>query len=223
MKFPFTFVPLRLKLILMKIRFSTLVLMLLCLVCFASSLTLVSCQEDPKIRILEHEKEAKKQEVIFNNISKGWNFNSRPVNLTAGSLTNNWTEWRLFLNELGQKPKSSIGAFKQKARTLSKKAADLNNNIPVKFAVPEVKSRIAAINTKINSINLYINLQQIPDTQIVKLVQEINTEVASLQFQLDEITRKSNIKIEEGENDMLRMLDTTRAIPSKPKVLNSVK
>ncbi len=223
MKFPFTFVPLRLKLILMKIRFSTLVLILMYLVCFASSLTLVSCQEDPKIRILEQEKEAKKQEVIFNNISKGWNFNSQPVNLTAGSLTNNWTEWRLFLNELGQKPKSSIGAFKQKARTLSKKAADLNNNIPAKFAVPEVKSRIAAINTKINSINLYINLQQIPDTQIVKLVQEINTEVASLQFQLDEITRKSNIKIEDGENDMLRMLDTTRAIPSKPKALNSVK
>jgi hypothetical protein len=198
----------------MKIYFSALLLLLLCL---------VSCQEDPKIRILEQEKEAKKQEMIFNNINKGWNFNSSPVNLTAGSLTNNWTEWRLFLNELGQKPKSSIGAFKQKARTLSKKAADLNNHIPAKFAVPEVKSRIAAINTKINSINLYINLQQIPDTQIVKLVQEINTEVASLQFQLDEITRKSNIKIEEGENDMLRMLDTTRAIPSKPKVLNSVK
>ena len=52
--------------------------------------------------------------------------------------------------------------------------------------------------------------------KIVKLVQEINTEVASLQFQLDEITRKSNIKIEDGESDMLRMLDTTRAIPSTP-------
>jgi hypothetical protein len=206
----------------MKIHFSALVLVRLCLVCFAGSLTLVSCQEDPKIRLLEQEKEAKKQEVIFNNINKGWNFNSSPINPTAGSLTNNWAEWRMFLNELGQKPKSSIGAFKQKAKTLSKKGADLNNNIPPQFAVPEVKSRIAAINTKINSINLYINLQQIPDTQIVKLVQEINTEVASLQFQLDEITRKSNIKIEEGENDMLRMLDTTRAIPTNPKV-NPVK
>jgi hypothetical protein len=53
-------------------------------------------------------------------------------------------------------------------------------------------------------------------------VQEINTEVASLQFQLDEIIRKSNIKTEDGENDMLRMLDTTRAIPTNPKV-NPVK
>lgn len=179
-------------------------------------LCLVSCQEDPKIRLWEQEKEAKKQEVIFNNINKGWNFNTQLANETARSLTTNWNEWRVFLNELGQKPKSSIGAFKAKAKALSKKAADLNNNIPPMFSVPEIKSRIATINTKINSINLFINLQQIPDTKIVKLVQEINIEVASLQFQLDEITRKSNIKIEDGENDMLRMLDTSRAIPSTP-------
>ena len=142
MKFPFTFVPLRLKFIRMKIYFSTLLLMLLCLVCFASSLTLVSCQEDPKIRLLEQEKEAKKQEAIFNTINSGWNFNTQLKNETARSLTTNWAEWRVFLNELGQKPKSSIGAFKTKAKTLSKRAADLNKNIPPKFALPEVKSRI---------------------------------------------------------------------------------
>jgi hypothetical protein len=191
----------------MKIYFSALLLMLLCL---------VSCQEDPKIRLLEQEKEAKKQGVIFNNINKGWNFNTQLNNETARSLTTNWAEWRVFLNELGQKPKSSIGAFKSKAKTLSKKAADLNNNIPIKYALPEVKSRIATITTKLNSVTLYINLQQIPDDKIVKLIQEINTEVASLQYQLDEITRKSNIKIEDGESDMLRMLDTSRAIPSTP-------
>ncbi|WP_284650876.1 hypothetical protein [Flavobacterium terrisoli] len=193
----------------MQIRFSALVLMLLCL---------VSCQEDPKIRLLEQEKEANKQEAIFNTINSGWNFNTQLKNETARSLTTNWAEWRVFLNELGQKPKSSIGAFKSKAKALSKRAADLNKNIPPKFALPEVKSRIATISTKINSINLFINLQQIPDSKIVKLVQEINTEVASLQFQLDEITRKSNIKIEEGESDMLRMLDTTRAIPNNPSI-----
>ncbi len=193
----------------MKIPFLSLLLLLL---------ALISCQNDPKIRVLEQAKEAKKQEVIFNNINKGWNFNSRPINQTAGLLTNNWVEWRLFLNELAQKPKSSIGAFKQKARTLSKKAANLNNNIPGDFAFPEVKSRIAVINTKINSINLYINLQQIPDNKIVKLVQEINTEVTSLQYQLDEITRKNNLKTEDGESDMLRMLDTTRAISTHPNI-----
>jgi hypothetical protein len=83
--------------------------------------------------------------------------------------------------------------------------------------LPEIKSRIAVITTKINAINLYIHLNQIPDKKIVQLVQEINGEVASMQWQFDEIKRKSEIKTEDGEGDMLRMLDTTRAIPTNPE------
>lgn len=175
-----------------------------------------SCQEDPKVRILEQEKENQKKEVIFNNISKGWNFNSVPSNETSRELTSVWAEWRVFLYELGQKPKSSIGAFQQKAKTLSKKAFELNGKIPIKFDLPEVRSRIAVITTKINAINLYIHLNQIPDQKIIQLVQEVNTEVASLNAQLEEIKRRGEIKIEEGEGDMIRMLDTTRAIPNSP-------
>jgi hypothetical protein len=191
----------------MKLSFSTLVLILV---------LLSSCQDDPKVRALEQEKENQKREVIFSNINKGWNFNSQPINETSRGLTTNWTEWRVFLNELGQKPKSSIGAFQQKAKTLSKRAAELNVNIPIKYSIPEVKSRIAVLTTKVNAVNLYIHLNQIPDQKIVQLVQEINTEVASMQWQLDEIKRKSEIKTEDGEGDMLRMLDTARAIPTNP-------
>ena len=191
----------------MKLYFSTLLLL---------SLFFSSCQEDPKVRLLEQEKETKKREVIFNNINNGWNFNSQPLNGTSRELTTYWAEWRVFLNELGQKPKSSIGAFQQKAKTLSKRAAELNNNIPIKYNLPEVKARIAVLTTKVNAINLYIHLNQIPDKKIVQLVQEINSEVASMQWQLDEIRRKSEIKIEDGEGDMIRMLDTSRAIPTNP-------
>lgn len=188
----------------MKLSFSTVLLLLI---------FLTSCQEDPKVRALEQEKETQKREVIFSNINKGWNFNSQPLNQTSSELRTNWAEWRVFLNELGQKPKSSIGAFQQKAKTLSKKADELNNNIPIKYSIPEVKSRIAVLTTKVNAVNLYIHLNQIPDKKIVQLIQEINTEVASMQWQLDEINRKSEIKTEDGESDMLKMLDTTRAIP----------
>ncbi|WP_309614395.1 hypothetical protein [Flavobacterium sp.] len=188
----------------MKLSFSTLLLLLI---------FLTSCQEDPKVRALAQEKETQKREVIFSNINKGWNFNSQPLNQTSSELRTNWAEWRVFLNELGQKPKSSIGAFQQKAKTLSKKADELNNNIPIKYSIPEVKSRIAVLTTKVNAVNLYIHLNQIPDQKIVQLIQEINTEVASMQWQLDEINRKSEIKTEDGESDMLKMLDTTRAIP----------
>ena len=177
---------------------------------------MVSCQQDPKIRVLEQEKETQKRDVTFSKINKAWNFNSQPLNGTSQSLTSNWAEWRMFLNELGQKPKSSIGAFQQKSKTLSKRAMDLNNNIPIKYNIPEIKSRIAVITTKVNEINLYVHLDQIPDQKIVQLVQEINAEMASFQSEMDEIKVKSEIKKEDGEGDMLKMLDNTRAIPSNP-------
>jgi hypothetical protein len=187
------------------------------LLLFFSILLVSSCQEDPKKRELMQLKEQQKREVIFNTINNGWNFNTFPINETARSLTSNWTEWRLFLNELSQKPKSSLGAFQQKAKALSKRADDMNHSVPMSYDLPEVKSRISVIATKINLINLYIHLHQIPDEKIVQLVQETNIELVTFQQQLDKITRKSQIKMEEGEADMIQMLDTTRAIPtSKP-------
>ena len=118
----------------MKLRFLATLLVLACI---------TSCQEDPKARALEQEKETQKREVVFANINKGWNFNSQPSNATARSLMVNWTEWRVFLNELEQKPKSSIGAFQQKAKTLSKRAIELNINIPIQYNLPEIKSTAA--------------------------------------------------------------------------------
>ncbi len=178
---------------------------------------LTSCQDDPKARAEEQKKEDQKREAVFNTVNNGWNFNSQPSNDAARSLIAHWSEWRLFLNELGQKPKSSIGAFQQKAKTLSKRASELNNNIPIAYNLPEVKSRIAVITTKINAINLYIHLNQIPDAKIVKLVQEVNADLASMNNQLAEIKQRGEIKMEEGEADMIRMLDTTRAIPTNPE------
>ncbi len=198
----------------MKITFLSLLLSLVCL---------SSCQEDPKLRALEQEREAQKREVIFNNINKGWTFKAQPINAVSRDLTANWAEWRTFLNELNQKPKSSLGAFQQKAKTLSKRASELNNNIPVAFDLPEIRSRIDVIATKMNSINLFIHLNQIPDKKVVQLVQEVNVELTALQNQLDEIVRKSQIKMEEGESDMLQMLDTTRAIPTNNPNLTPVK
>jgi len=188
----------------MKLYFSSLLFLLV---------FLSSCQEDTKVRAMEQEKETQKRDAIFTSINMGWNLNSHPINKTSNDLTSYWAEWRVFLNELGQKPKSSIGAFQQKAKSLSKRAVDLNNNIPIEFNLPEIKSRISVLTTKVNSVNLYIHLNQIPDKKIIKLLQEINAEVVSMQWQLDEIKHKSEIKTEEGESDMLKMLDTTRAIP----------
>jgi hypothetical protein len=176
---------------------------------------MLSCQENKEQRLVENAKNAKKQEIIFDNINKGWNFNAKPINTTSQGLVGMWNEWRIFLSELNQKPKSTIGAFQKKAKELSKKAADLNNNIPIAYNKPEVKSRIAVLISKVNALNLFINLDEIPYQKVVALVNEINIQLVSLQSQLDEIIRKSTIPKEEGESDLIQMLDTSRAIPNR--------
>lgn len=178
-------------------------------------LFLLSCNDNTEKRDAENLKDAQKKEVIFETINKGWNFSNPTLTPTSQSIINNWNEWRLFLNELNLKPKSSIGAFQKKAKALSKKVMDLNTNIPFQFNKPEIKSRISVLTTKINSINLFINLDDIPDKKVVTLVSEVNLELISLTRQMDEIVRKSAIPKEEGESDMIRMLDTARAIPNK--------
>ncbi|HEX9981467.1 MAG TPA: hypothetical protein VGB50_12980 [Flavobacterium sp.] len=181
-------------------------------------LLFASCNDDAEQRNIENAKAMKKREAVFNNINRAWNFNTRPVNPTAQSLAQSWEPWRIFLNELSNKPKSSIGAFRAKARTMAMEVADLNKNIPVQFNKPEIRSRIAVLATKVNSLYLFISLNDIPDEKVVALISEINTELMSLQMQMGEITRKSQIPKEEGEADMIRMRDTSRAIPNELKL-----
>ena len=177
-------------------------------------LLLVSCQNNNKELIVEQQKEAEKREVIFNIIDRGWVFDISPIEATTQSKINNWVEWRNFLTEINQKPKSTIGAFQKKAAVLSKKAMDLQMNIPFEFDNQQIKSRISVIITKVKSLDLYIHLRQIPEQKVIKLVNELNTEIDFFQLQMEEIVKRSQIPMEEGEQDLIKMKDTTRAIPN---------
>ncbi len=175
---------------------------------------LFSCKDETKKRIVETEKDIKKKELIFSNIEKGWVFNTNPINSTSQANKSSWNEWRMFLAELEQKPKKTIGAFQKKSAELSKKVMDLNNNIPINFSTPQIKSRISMLITKVEMLDLYIHLDNIPDKKVVGLVGEINVELISLQNQMDKIVQKSKIPLEEGESELKKMLDTSRAIPN---------
>ncbi len=189
--------------------------LLLMLLTFA----LASCDDEAK-RTAEIARDQQKKETVYDNVAKAWVFNSQPLNATSQSLVSTWPQWRELLNELSQKPQSSIGAFRTKAKTLSAKADALAANIPVRYNKPEVKSRLAVLKTKINSLDLYMNLDQIPDAKVAETIREINAELRSVQMQFDEIVRKSMIPKEAGESDLIRMLDTARAVPtSKQEIL----
>ncbi|KRD63243.1 hypothetical protein ASE40_04390 [Flavobacterium sp. Root935] len=182
-----------------------------------------SCQNQDEKRLAENEKEAKKKEAIFNNINKGWTFIDEPINEISEQKLNSWTEWREFMKEIGDKPRKTIGAFQKKSAAISKKAMALNNNIPAEFNVPQIKSRISILITKIKMMDLFIHLNKVPDDKVVFLIQEINKELISLERQMDKIVEKAKIPKEEGEADFLRMLDTTRAIPSSTPPLDQNK
>lgn len=179
------------------------------------SLAFVSCQNDNKILIIEQQKEAQKKEVVFKNINNGWAFNISPIEPITQAKVNSWMEWKAFLTEINQKPKSTIGAFQKKASALSKKVDALTFTIPAEFNKPQIKARIAVLSTKMKSMDLFIHLNQIPSNKVVKLISEINTEIDYFQLQLEEIVKRSQIPMEEGESDIIKMKDTTRAIPNE--------
>jgi hypothetical protein len=182
---------------------------------------LSSCKDDNQKRITENEKDAKKKEVILSNIKKGWVFYDTPINTTAEESVATWTELRLFLTELAQKPRGTIGAFQQKATAISKKVMALNENLPIQFDKPQIKSRISTLITKVRLLDLYIHLDVISDKKVVHLIAEINNELASLQRQMDKIVEKSKIPVEEGESELMKMMDAARAIPdSSPTMID---
>lgn len=184
-----------------------------------SSFVLFSCQDEDVIREKERLKNIEKSEAIFAKIDKAWDFNAASSTTEAQSILKNWNQWNDFSREIEQKPKSSINAFRKKAIALSKKAQDLNKNIPEKFNNPQVKSRISIIVTQLHQLDLYINLDKIPAEKVIAIIPNVNKGLQSLEAQFQEILRKEKIPMEQGEADMIKMLDTTRAIPSSKTIL----
>ncbi|NMH28289.1 hypothetical protein [Flavobacterium silvaticum] len=173
---------------------------------------LISCKDDQQEQI--QLKEAKKKEQIFSEVNAHWKFNSTPINPSSQQLTATWAPWRDLLRELSQKPQSSIEAFQKKSEVLSAKALELPAQLPSQYAKPEVRSRISVLTARINALNLFLHLDDIPAKKVNTEVDAINASLISLQMQFDEIVRKSKIPTEQGEADMIRMLDTTRAVPT---------
>jgi hypothetical protein len=65
------------------------------------------------------------------------------------------------LAELAQNQKN-YRHFK-KATAISKKTMALNENLPIQFDKPQIKSRISTLITKVRLLDLYIHLDAISD------------------------------------------------------------
>ena len=173
------------------------------------ALGLMACENDSQQQ-LEAQRIAKKNEAVFKNISKMWQFNFPNARPEVKSILNGWNEWRQFEIELSQKPKSTLSAFKMKIKNVSSKADTLVISIPLEYNKPQILSRITTLNTKLKSLETFMNLEVIPQQKVAKLIPEINEEISGLYNQWNEIVIKKAIPKEIGEELMLQALDTTR-------------
>ncbi|MBS1533530.1 MAG: hypothetical protein JST78_00505 [Bacteroidetes bacterium] len=202
--FRFTFVNLPLNYMMMNFK-SLLIL-------FLMSFPL-ACQQTDERELAQQQKAFQARALILKEIKSGWHFHTPALRPDTQNMLRNWAELRQFNSEIMQTPGSSIGGFQKKAKSLSKKAAELGKSIPAEFDKPEVKSRIAALTTKINQINLYLNIREIPAKKISTLVADADAAWSALYREMNEIVQKSKIPLEEGESDILLMQDSSRAIP----------
>ncbi|MBS7787616.1 hypothetical protein KIH23_09935 [Flavobacterium sp. CYK-55] len=202
--FQFTFVNLRLNNTMMNLKH----LLVLCLLVLTSA-----CQQTDEHELIQQQKALQARTLVLNEIKNGWHFHTPALRSDTQNMLRNWSELRQFNSEIMQTPGSSIGGFQKKAKSLSKKALELSKSIPAEFDKPEVKSRIAALTTKINQINLYLNIREIPAKKISTLVADADAAWSALYREMNEIVQKSKIPLEEGESDILMMQDPSRAIP----------
>jgi hypothetical protein len=172
------------------------------------SFLLLSCKEDNTKA--ENEKIIAKNTQTFNLVNSVWNLKTPMLSPTAKNEVANWNEWQQFVIEINQKPKSNLTAFQLKTKNISSKIDSLQLNIPSQFDKPQVKSRIAALNTKIKMLDTFIHLTDVPQNKIKELIPEINEEINALVGQWEEIIVKKRIPREVGEEYLIKALDTAR-------------
>lgn len=186
-----------------------------------------SCKEEDRSNAIEVQRALKEKELVFNSLSKAWNFSDRKLTPESEIIALSWNEWRLFVNELNQKPKSTISAFKSKTKNLVQKAAVLPTSIPERLNKPQIKARLSALITKLKALDMFLNIDRIPEKRVIELVKDLNLEVAAFKDQIEEIVRRSQIKMEEGEVEMIqrvsgKKIDTVSTsavkIPSKEDI-----
>ncbi|WP_395047897.1 hypothetical protein [Flavobacterium sp.] len=187
-----------------------------------SMVLFTGCKDDDNTHELQIAKALKEKELVFSMINKTWNFAPRPLTPEAQTITNNWSDWRLFTSELYQKPKGTIGAFQRKTKSLVVKVEILNNTIPERVSKPQIKSRLMAIITKVKALHTFINLDRIPEKKVVTLITDLNIELIAFQDQIEEIVRRSHIQKEEGEQEMLNSLNGSQPtnVPSTNEIKN---
>jgi hypothetical protein len=181
----------------------------------------LACKEESKTQEIDIQKEKKEKELVFNSINKVWNFPERTLTPESQIIASSWNEWRLFTNELYQKPTATINAFKVKTKNLTQKADVLPNTIPTRLNKPQIKSRLSALITKLKALNMFLNVDRIPEKRVITMITDLNLEINAFNDQIEEIVRRSHIPLEDGEATMIQNVGG-KVTPTTPLPANQL-
>ncbi len=179
------------------------------LYCFILLCVLTSCQ-DKAFENKAAQELKEHHEKVFQSVSSNWTFDFPSAQPEIETTLQEWNHWQQFQHELQQHPKTSMLAFQMKIDNVAKRADSLSLQVPERFNNPQVKSRLITLSTQLNSLNTYMQLEEVPEKKVLELIKTVNNEISSVYLQLNEIIVKEKIPMEMGEADMIRALDTTR-------------
>lgn len=182
-------------------------------------LFLTSCKEDKQALLEAQQRESQRVEALVAELQAKWKFTLPDYTPEQQAFFQDWGQWFVLLSELKQTPQGSLKAFQDKASNLSLKVSDVTESIPVSLQRPELKSRFTVLRTKINALDLFVSLDQVPMEKVNICIVEINEQLVAIQAQVQEYILRTSIPMEEGERQMIeRMRDTTRLLRQVPTV-----
>lgn len=180
---------------------------------------LFSCNDDKQEIVVETQNIKKQHDSVLQVLNHNWRFTIPAPTPQVSGYIDSWQEWKLYLKELNGKPAAGLQGYRTKAKDMVTRAEGLQNNIPPLFNRPEVRTRISVLLTKVRLVYTFLGADlNIPADRLTLLINDINLETAQLLLQFDELVRRSQIKKEQGEDEMIRALDTLRM--ANPEMIN---
>lgn len=150
------------------------------------------------------------QDSMVKNIHKQWKFTVAVSNPSVNSKLSTWEDWRNYSNELTIAPNASLTNLTRKATALVEKSAVLKNNIPELYNKPETKARLTLLETNIQRLDMFLELEPLNVKEISGLLASIQKNTSSLINQFDEFEIKAKIPKETGEDQLHQRIDTIK-------------
>ena len=172
----------------------------------------ISCEkeQDNSLKI-NRAKEIEKNTQFFKILEKKWEFYPLEFDPVVKNDMDNWEEWQNFSKELYFKPKYSLTAFRQKSKDLTNKSDSLSIQLPSFINKQEVATRFNVLHLQFKNLEMYLNLKKINQQKVYIYLDAVNEELLVIEKMINEIALKSKIIKEAGEENIIRLKDTTRA------------